>query len=506
MTATAQYTIPLIYITCFLFLFGETIQPAPRIAIYESIVYRQYYGSSGPHDCKVPQVQEELALLGGIERLSIIIPSILAIPFAALADRYGHSLILAIAISGVLMEDAWAFLVTWFPDVFPIRLIWIHFVFSLVGGGFTVVITLLHVIIADVVGAEERTIMFFRMRAAGVAASILGYAASGLMMRVNDYFPWAVGLVSLVLGTVTAAMIPNRTVETDGKPPDDGLMAGGLMQKARSLIESLKSIASLLIGNKQVLGMLILVFLCQMGFDAGPTMLTIYISKRYGWAFADVSALKTSTDRRRRLSADDVQASFLSSLEMSVELFMLVLVLPFITIIVPRLQKLSPSIKDKYIAEWSLAALAVGQFCLGCAPVAAVAILGTYTLKHTIRLNQHGFRISLTTLGIAILALGAGQDSLLRSLATELVASDEISTMYSAITMLRAIGGSISGPFYAWLYTLGLRQRSKIWLGLPYLIAGALFVIALALLISLTVKERDGYEAIEEQEDTAAPA
>ena len=289
MTVTNKYTIPLVYITSFLFLFGETIQPAPRIAIYESIVCRQFYGSPGPHDCKVPQVQEELALLGGIERLSIIIPSILAIPFAALADRYGHSFILAIAISGVLMEDAWAFLITWFPDVFPIRLIWLHFFFSLVGGGFTVVVTLLHVIIADVVGPELRTTMFFRLRAAGVAASILGYAASGIMMRANNYLPWAVGLISLVLGTITAGMIPNTTVEAEDKSADGDPIVGGLKQKLRSLADALKSIASLLIGNKQVLGMLILVFLCQMGFDAGPTMLTIYISKRYGWAFADVS-------------------------------------------------------------------------------------------------------------------------------------------------------------------------------------------------------------------------
>lgn len=286
---TTKYTIPLIYITSFLFLFGETVQPAPRIAIYESIVCQQYYDSPGPHDCKVAPVQEELALLGGIERLSIIIPSVLAIPFAALADRYGHSLILAIAIFGVFLEDGWPFLVTWFPDVFPIRLIWLHFLFSCVGGGFTVIVTLLHVIIADVVSAEDRTRMFFRSRAAGVAASIVGYATSGLMMRVNNYLPWAVGLVSLVLGTVTAAMIPNQTVETARKPTDAGGAGdGGWKTGLRNIAAALKNVAALLLGNKQVVAMLVLVFLCQLGFDAGPLMLAIYVSKRFGWSFSDV--------------------------------------------------------------------------------------------------------------------------------------------------------------------------------------------------------------------------
>lgn len=290
MTPPSKYTIPLIYITSFLFLFGETVQPAPRIAIYESIVCRQYYGGApAPHDCKVAPVQQELALLGGIERLSIIIPSVLAIPFAALADRYGHSFILCIAMFGVFLEDGWPFLVTWFPGVFPIRLIWLHFVFSCVGGGFTVIITLLHVIIAEVVGPEERTTMFFRTRAAGVAASILGYAASGVMMRVSDFLPWGVGLVSLVLCTVTAGMIPNTTVEA-AKSGDGGRGSGGVKQKLRDLVKALRNISSLLIGNKQVLGMLVLVFLCQLGFDAGPLMLAIYVSKRYGWTFSDVSA------------------------------------------------------------------------------------------------------------------------------------------------------------------------------------------------------------------------
>ncbi|KAF1970016.1 MFS general substrate transporter [Bimuria novae-zelandiae CBS 107.79] len=460
MTITTKHAIPLIYLTSFLFLFGETIQPAPRIAIYESIVCRQHYASSpGRHDCKVAPVQEELALLNGIERLSIIIPSILAIPFAALADRYGHSLILAIAIFGVFLEDGWPFLITWFPDVFPIRLIWLHFVFSCVGGGFTVIVTLLHVIIADVVSAEERTRMFFQSRAAGVAASIAGYACSGALMRVSDFLPWAVGLGTLVLATITAAMIPNTTVEAGNKPADEEVMSKGWAERFRSTGEALENVAKLLIGNRQVLAMLILVFMCQLGFDAGPLMLSIYVSKRYGWSFSN--------------------ASFLSALEMSVELLMLVLILPLLTKFLPAaFQRLSPSTKDKYIAEWSLVALAVGQLCLGFAPVVAVAILG-----------------------VVIVALGAGQDSLLRSLATEMVKPSEISTIYSAITMLRAIGGSSSGPIYAWLYSVGLGLKSEVWLGLPYVAAGLLFLVALGLLVCLKVTDREGYEPIGERQD-----
>lgn len=287
-TKMSRYTIPLVYLTAFLFLFGETLQPAPRIAIYESIVCQQHYGAPGPHDCKIAPVQEELAFLGGIERLSVIIPSVLAIPFAALADRYGHSLILAIAIFGVFLEDGWPFVVCWFPDVFPIRLIWLHFLFSCVGGGFTVVVTLLHVIIADVVSAEERTRIFFRARAAGVGASILGYAAGGVLMKINEFLPWAIGLATLIMGTATAALIP-RTIVQESKNVDDDIRTGSW--SVRSSLEAIVKMTSQLVGNKQVLAMLVLVFVCQLGFDSVPMMLAIYISKRFGWSFSNVSTL-----------------------------------------------------------------------------------------------------------------------------------------------------------------------------------------------------------------------
>jgi hypothetical protein len=68
----------------------------------------------------------------------------------------------------------------------------------------------------------------------------------------------------------------------------------------------------------------------------------------------------------------------LNSLETSVELLMLVVILPLLTLTLPAsFQRLSPAMKDKHIAGWSLLALAVGQLCLGLAPIAAIAILGT---------------------------------------------------------------------------------------------------------------------------------
>lgn len=56
---------------------------------------------------------------------------------------------------------------------------------------------------------------------------------------------------------------------------------------------------------------------------------------------------------------------------------MLVLVLPLLTATLPaRFQSLSPVLKDKHFAGWSCLVLALGQLCLGFAPVAPIAVLG----------------------------------------------------------------------------------------------------------------------------------
>jgi MFS family permease len=285
------YTIPLIYLTTFLFLFGETLQPAPRIAIYEDILCRQHYGTLGDvRDCKNPQVQQQLASLIGYERLSVIIPCLLAIPFAALADKVGHARILYVALFGQFLEEFYALVICWFPHYFPIKLIWLHFIFSFIGGGMTVIVSLLHVIVAEHVGSERRMSVFIRMRAAGVVASALGYAAAGASMKVNVWLPWGIGLVSMLLAVGCAILLPGNKVQ--GVPKADDI--GGKGVGVASAMRFLKRVKGLLTDNRQVMIILILVFLCQLGFDSVPLMMSVYISKRFHWSFANVGPLNLS--------------------------------------------------------------------------------------------------------------------------------------------------------------------------------------------------------------------
>jgi MFS family permease len=166
---------------------------------------------------------------------------------------------------------------------------------------------------------------------------------------------------------------------------------------------------------------------------------------------------------------------------MGMELLPLLLLLPLALHFLSRLG-LSPFSKDAYIAKASVALLFVGAVTIGLAPHAYVAILG-----------------------IAIIALGTGQDSALRSMTTDMVDPSGVSIVYSAITMLRGIGASVSGPIYAGLYSVGLRYGG-VWLGLPFLAAGVFFAGGLALLLCLKdAQGGTGHESGEDQEDEEQP-
>jgi hypothetical protein len=160
---------------------------------------------------------------------------------------------------------------------------------------------------------------------------------------------------------------------------------------------------------------------------------------------------------------------------MLVELLTLVVLLPLLTSRLPAsIRALRRFEKDRLFAQGSIAVLALGMLCLGLAPAISIAIIG-----------------------IIVLALGSGQDSLLRSMATDLAPRPEISIVYSAITMLRAVGGSTSGPIYAGLYAAGIQKKM---LGLPFLAAGAFFVIALGLCVAITDAKASGEQAVPAEE------
>jgi MFS family permease len=101
----------------------------------------------------------------------------LAIPFGILADKYGRKWLMVLNVISICLRTLWTYVVCEskqyhlrmgvsevnefeltgaFPDTFPIRLVWLKGLSSLLGGGSLVTVSLFIVVITDVTPESTR--------------------------------------------------------------------------------------------------------------------------------------------------------------------------------------------------------------------------------------------------------------------------------------------------------------------------------------------------------------
>ena len=148
-----------------------------------------------------------------------------------------------------------------------------------------------------------RTIVFFRVHAAMMVAGILAPITASFLIGYNVWIPWLLGEVLVFFAVLLTLLLPNRKGEPN---PEDDLNDGsrtgtresgeiGTILKGASLkdrilasLQGLERILRYLAANIQVLLLLFMAVLSQLGNDSLLLMLLIYVPKRYHWNFAEV--------------------------------------------------------------------------------------------------------------------------------------------------------------------------------------------------------------------------
>jgi hypothetical protein len=120
------YWRPIVVITLMLLFssFATILSQAPFLRVLEDIQCRRYYGEHPPKElnlrdgtipeefCKIPQVQELLAEILGIQALLTgIVGLLFAIPYVVAADKVGRRPVLILNIFAQLAAVSWMFLV-----------------------------------------------------------------------------------------------------------------------------------------------------------------------------------------------------------------------------------------------------------------------------------------------------------------------------------------------------------------------------------------------------------
>ncbi|OTA26414.1 hypothetical protein BTJ68_10583 [Hortaea werneckii EXF-2000] len=316
---------------------GYFISVAPQTQLFENLVCDAYYQSSAPQTapkqqkpsqdpCKVPAVQETLAMIFGFQTFFDGIPGLLlAMPYGVAADKVGRKPVLLLSMAGQVFAAAWVLFVAW--NNLNLRL-------------------------------KKIGILRFH----GDHWTALG----SLLMAKNVWTPVFLGLLFTTLSTLVVVFVPETLPVkdqsiSDGSTPDMPKTWNRTLHTIRlwasHCIETLQSVLC----NAKV-AFLILAFLVADFGRQSLSLLLQYVSERYNWPIAD--------------------ASYLLSFRAGAQMVLFLLVLPGIDSWLLHRACWPANIKDLWLAKLSICLLTISFLVLAFAPRVWVIALGLllYTL------------------------------------------------------------------------------------------------------------------------------
>lgn len=144
---------------------------AAKLRMLEVGFCREYYAANNPelvrdggipeHLCKQRQIQSSLAKMRGLLAMLDAIPGlILAVPYGMLADKKGQRLVLGFCLLGLIMRDLWVFTSLFFYQLFSTKAVYAASAMLVIGGGSTVLTSMVFAIVAASIPEELRLVDF----------------------------------------------------------------------------------------------------------------------------------------------------------------------------------------------------------------------------------------------------------------------------------------------------------------------------------------------------------
>ena len=273
--------------------------------------------------------------------------AILVIPYGFLANKYGHREVLFLAFVGLSLSETWGFLICklytswptklpncypgdnltictgWFPNLFPIRLLWTQWLCELIGGGVSVMTSMVYLIVANVTSEDSRyakivifvgwailncyhcrTNVYYRLHAVQMLSSVIALALSSSLMNLNVWLPWTLSELLVVASAFLTLLLPNIAtgglvtgepipagVAQIGEDDSNASKHGGLSLKWRivATIQGMNNTGTFIAANSQVILLLSMSAIGVIGTESLPLMLLQYLRKQYSWTFAKVN-------------------------------------------------------------------------------------------------------------------------------------------------------------------------------------------------------------------------
>jgi len=160
------YVLGLLAAVIVLLTTADHLADTPQLRIWESTICTTYWeerdltkAAQGIDEalCKAPQIQGQLASLRGYMTFFDAIPSLLlSLPVGFVADKYGRRRVWLVGLASFIVKLIWVQTVSWFPDVFDIKLVWLSALSGIMSGGGMVWSAITLVMISDVTDDKTR--------------------------------------------------------------------------------------------------------------------------------------------------------------------------------------------------------------------------------------------------------------------------------------------------------------------------------------------------------------
>ncbi|KAI1331335.1 MFS general substrate transporter [Xylariaceae sp. FL0255] len=466
----------------------------PLTRILEDILCRGFYdkdvnttGKLGmpPIDeklCKENAIQEQLAFIIALQQtLTSIVGFFAAFPWGLAADKIGRKPVVALCILSGVLNISWIFAVLYWHSVFPVTAIWYSCLFHLIGGGTPVTQAILLSMVTDATSEEERGVAFVRIFVSGLGGTLLSPSLAALVMQKAGPWvsPW-IGMSFLIIALIAFVFVPETLThhrktassptsppaQTSTSPDHPSSLWSGLKVQITHVASEFRESLSILKSPSLILLLVTLISHAPVLY-ATLSFMNQFVSKRYAISIAQTGYVQTVYS----------VAFVIQSL----------VILPLLSKFLTRpstsahpTTNSAPNLKfwpkdehhrDLWLARVSYIALGLGTLVLALAP----------TLP--------GFM-----LGLVITGIGAGSNSLTRSLMSIYVDPEHRSRLFSLASMFDVMGRVYGQPMLAGLFAVGLNLGGE-WIGLPYLGVAGIVIVCGSLLVFIrlpTTTRRDG--------------
>ncbi|KAK2034013.1 MFS general substrate transporter [Colletotrichum zoysiae] len=203
----------------------------------------------------------------------------------------------------------------------------------------------------------------------------------------------------------------------------------------------------------------------SLGVLKSPSLVLLVVATLTSYPIAQSTYQFMNIFASKRYGVSLSQTGYLSSLYGLAVLVTIIAILPGISKLLtsPRAPKplrfTDNSERDLFLARMSSVALLLGTLGLAASPSIG-AFIG----------------------GLAVLALGTGWGSYVRSICAVYVDAAHRTRLFSIISVVEMVGNVYSQPILAGLFSLGMRLKGP-WIGLPYIGVAGFCLIGLGLLL-----------------------